>query len=57
MYLCMSLCISGGVGVLGSFNFLLLILLTVFLISVVVFNLCEALCATFFMISAIQIDR
>ena len=41
MYLCMSLCISVGVGGLGSFDFI-----CCFLISIV-FNLCKALCTTF----------
>ena len=42
----MSLCMSVGVGGLGSFNFPPLILFAVSFFSVV-FNLCKALCATF----------
>ena len=55
--ICVCLCISVGVGGLGSFDFLFLIVFVV-LISVV-FNLCEALCATLCMKSAkqIKIDR
>ena len=49
MYLCMSLCMSVGVGGLGSFDLLFLIFFFV------VFHLSEALCATFCMKSAIPI--
>ena len=41
MRMCMSLCMSVGVGGFGFFDFLFLIFFAV-LISVVVFNLCEA---------------
>ena len=48
MYLCMSLCMAVGVGVLGSFNFLLVILSSVspvvcFFVFCFFFNLCKAL--------------
>ena len=43
MYLCMSRGMSVGVGGLGSFNFLLLILFAVSLFLLLFVNLCKAL--------------